>query len=111
MLLTIGIEIEESLSELKLDPQDTSPNNIQGDGAAKKESLRANGSKMHHGSKGKQQRDRRKLREKRRSTGIVNLASTGSTGGSTTAEEELQEDMGTETKKNTQQNENIGNNA
>ena len=26
--------------------------------------------KIHHGNKGKQQRDRRKLREKRRSTGM-----------------------------------------
>ena len=79
-LLAIGTEIEESFSELKLDPQDTSPCNIQGDGAAKKESLMTNGSKMHHGSKGKQQRDRRKLREKRRSTGVVHLASTESAG-------------------------------
>jgi hypothetical protein len=31
----------------------------------------------HHVNKGKQQRDRRKLREKRRSTGVVHLASTG----------------------------------
>ena len=65
--------------------------------------------KSHHGIKGKQQRDRRKLREKRRSTGVVHLASTESTGGSTTGEEELSEcDLGTETKRNTQQNETIG---
>lgn len=37
-------------------------------------------SKLHHANKGKQQRDRRKLREKRRSTGVVHLASTESTG-------------------------------
>ena len=39
-------------------------------------------------SKGKPQRDRRKLREKRRSSGVVHLASTESTGGSTTGDDE-----------------------
>ena len=38
--------------------------------------------------KGKPQRDRRKLREKRRSSGVVHLASTESTGGSTTGDDE-----------------------
>ena len=37
---------------------------------------------------GKPQRDRRKLREKRRSSGVVHLASTESTGGSTTGDDE-----------------------
>lgn len=39
-----------------------------------------------------QQRDRRKLREKRRSTGVVHLASTESTGGSTTGDDEESSD-------------------
>ena len=64
--------------------------------------------KSHHGIKGKQQRDRRKLREKRRSTGVVHLASTESTGGSTSGEELSECDVGIETKRNTQQNETIG---
>merc|ERR1711974_184320 len=63
---------------------------------------------MHHGNKGKQQRDRRKLREKRRSTGVVHLASTESTGGSTTEGEEVVEDLCSETKRNTAQNESLG---
>ena len=68
------------------------------------------------GGKGKmgQQRDRRKLREKRRSTGVVHLASTESTGGSTTADDEESSDalvVGvnanacSETKRNTLNNE------
>ncbi|CAG0882184.1 unnamed protein product [Cyprideis torosa] len=44
-----------------------------------------------HLNKGKVQRDRRKLREKRRSTGVVHLPSTESTGGST-GEDELDDD-------------------
>ena len=35
------------------------------------EIAKSQGSKVQHGSRGKQQRERRKLREKRRSTGIV----------------------------------------
>jgi len=91
-------------------------------------------SKMHHGNKGKQQRDRRKLREKRRSTGVVHLASTESTGGSTTGDDEAAGGDGgggrdaacggadstlsqetrapstlLETRRNTQQNESIAN--
>ena len=81
---------------------------------------------MHHANKGKQQRDRRKLREKRRSTGVVHLASTESTGGSTTGDDEgstadaagdsPQErapsaalPLTLETRRNTQQNESIAN--
>lgn len=123
----LGIEIEENLSELHLEPVSISPYSLQGEGGAdtspkgrevvggctnRKDSVRGNDrnhpSKSHHGIKGKQQRDRRKLREKRRSTGVVHLASTESTGGSTTGEEEMLEDMCTETKRNTQQNESIG---
>merc|ERR1712106_511282 len=48
--------------------------------------------KMHHANRGKQQKDRRKLREKRRSTGVVHLASTESTGGSTTGDDEESSD-------------------
>ncbi|XP_063983258.1 PRKC apoptosis WT1 regulator protein-like isoform X3 [Diachasmimorpha longicaudata] len=57
-----------------------------------------------HINKGKQQRDRRKLREKRRSTGVVHLPSTESTGGSTGEDEE---ELGgcLETKHNTHHNE------
>ena len=50
-----------------------------------------------------------------RSTGVVHLASTESTGGSTSGEEELSEcDMAalsSETKRNTQQNESVGESA
>jgi len=124
----LGIEIAEDLSELHLqEPVSISPYSLQGEGGAdtspkgrevvggcnnRKDSVRGSErnhpSKSHHGIKGKQQRDRRKLREKRRSTGVVHLASTESTGGSTTGEEEMLEDMCTETKRNTQQNESIG---
>ena len=124
----LGIEIEENLSELHLEPVSISPYSLQGEGGAdtspkgrevvggcnnRKDSVRGaernHPSKSHHGIKGKQQRDRRKLREKRRSTGVVHLASTESTGGSTTGEEEMLEDMlCTETKRNTAQNESIG---
>ncbi|XP_043210718.1 PRKC apoptosis WT1 regulator protein-like isoform X5 [Amphibalanus amphitrite] len=63
-----------------------------------------------HVNKGKQQRDRRKLREKRRSTGVQHMPSTevSSTGGSTNeADEELpaQTSLSAETYRNTQQNE------
>ena len=80
--------------------------------------------KLHHVNKGKQQRDRRKLREKRRSTGVVHLASTESTGGSTTGDDEgvnsdvvqpvpssslVSCSLSSETRRNTQQNESIAN--
>jgi len=83
---------------------------LAGTQGGKKESIRGNHPKnlMHHGNKGKQQRDRRKLREKRRSTGVVHLASTESTGGSTTEGEEVVEDLCSETKRNTAQNESLG---
>jgi len=131
-LPSIGIEIDESL-ELHgpLDPvsispyshaysgegADTSPKRgmtregISGTQGVKKDSIRGNHPKtlMHHGNKGKQQRDRRKLREKRRSTGVVHLASTESTGGSTTeGEEVIETDISSETKRNTAQNESLG---
>uniref|UniRef100_T1J5F9 Staphylococcal nuclease domain-containing protein 1 n=1 Tax=Strigamia maritima TaxID=126957 RepID=T1J5F9_STRMM len=53
----------------------------------------------NHMSKGKQQRDRRKLREKRRSTGVVHLPSTESTGGSTGEDEDELLSLNAETKK------------
>ena len=53
---------------------ETSPKPVLRAGTGK-ETKRPN--KSHHVNKGKQQRDRRKLREKRRSTGVVHLASTG----------------------------------
>jgi len=83
---------------------------LAGTQGGKKDSIRGNHPKnlMHHGNKGKQQRDRRKLREKRRSTGVVHLASTESTGGSTTEGEEVVEDLCSETKRNTAQNESLG---
>lgn len=58
-----------------------------------------------HINKGKQQRDRRKLREKRRSTGVVHLPSTESTGGSTGEDEEEVGGSCIETKHNTHHNE------
>jgi len=132
-LPSIGIEIDESLEmHGNMDPVSISPYShaYSGEGAGgdtspkrgmtreglansqtgKKESIRGNHPKnlMHHGNKGKQQRDRRKLREKRRSTGVVHLASTESTGGSTTEGEEVSEDLCSETRRNTQQNESLG---
>merc|ERR1719206_803148 len=139
----LGIEIEENLSELHLEPVSISPYSLQGEGGAdtspkgrevvggcnnRKDSVRGaernHPSKSHHGIKGKQQRDRRKLREKRRSTGVVHLASTESTGGSTTGDDEGTADtageapqerapsalpLTLETRRNTQQNESIAN--
>ncbi|XP_076665837.1 uncharacterized protein LOC143367657 isoform X2 [Andrena cerasifolii] len=58
-----------------------------------------------HINKGKQQRDRRKLREKRRSTGVVHLPSTESTGDSTGEDEEELSGTCLETKHNTHHNE------
>jgi len=133
-LPSIGIEIDESLEmHGNLDPVsispyshaysgecvaggDTSPKRgmtregLTNSQTGKKDSIRGNHPKnlMHHGNKGKQQRDRRKLREKRRSTGVVHLASTESTGGSTTEGEEVSEDICSETRRNTQQNESLG---
>jgi len=127
-LPTIGIEIDEGpelhgpLDPVSISPYshgeggDTSPKRgmtreaLAGTQGGKKESIRGNHPKnlMHHGNKGKQQRDRRKLREKRRSTGVVHLASTESTGGSTTEGEEVVEDLCSETKRNTAQNESLG---
>ena len=74
------------------------------------ENSKCQGNKIQYGSRGKQQRERRKLREKRRSTGVVHLDNTESAGGSTTGEEEGKEEMGGETKKNTEQNEMMGKN-
>ena len=130
----LTLDIDTDMSELHLEPvtispytlpgaagdmmpADTSPKgrDMIGDRGNRKDSVRAterdrtHPNKSHHGIKGKQQRDRRKLREKRRSTGVVHLASTESTGGSTSGEEELSEcDVGNETKRNTAQNESIG---
>ncbi|XP_075530972.1 uncharacterized protein LOC142564041 [Dermacentor variabilis] len=58
----------------------------------------------NHANKCKAQRERRKLREKRRSTGVVHLQSTESTGGSTGEDEELL-NMSAETRRNTTLNE------
>jgi len=128
----LTLDIDDNLSELHLDPVTISPYSLPGETGGpdtspkgrdvlgernnrKDSSVRATErphppGKSHHGIKGKQQRDRRKLREKRRSTGVVHLASTESTGGTTSGEEELSECdlLGTETKRNTQQNETIG---
>jgi len=117
----IGIEIEDSLEQLGLDSSNLSPYH-QGEGADQaspkprnnrdqKEARDKRPVKLiHHANKGKQQRDRRKLREKRRSTGVVHLASTESTGGSTTGDDELDNGgdilgLCSETRRNTQQNE------
>ena len=64
------------------------------------------GSKIEQGSTRRQQKDRRKLREKRCSTGVVHL----DTGKDTTREDDMNEDMNRETKKNTEQNEIVGKN-
>lgn len=59
-----------------------------------------------HANKCKAQRERRKLREKRRSTGVVHLQSTESTGGSTGEEEDGGGELVTaETRRNTALNE------
>nr|CAD7438175.1 unnamed protein product [Timema bartmani] len=64
--------------------------------------------RANHLNKGKQQqRDRRKLREKRRSTGVVHLPSTESTGGSTGEDEDETQNMTAETRRNTQHNEHM----
>nr|CAD7424397.1 unnamed protein product [Timema monikensis] len=64
--------------------------------------------RANHLNKGKQQqRDRRKLREKRRSTGVVHLPSTESTGGSTGEDEDDTQNMTAETRRNTQHNEHM----
>lgn len=130
-LPSIGIEIDEApelhgpLDPISISPYshggpdgaDTSPkrggarDGMAGPQGVKKDSIRGSHPKnlMHHGNKGKQQRDRRKLREKRRSTGVVHLASTESTGGSTTEGEELVDDRDcAETRRNTAQNESLG---
>jgi len=126
----LTLDIDTDMSELHLEPVSISPYTLEGAAADtspkgrevlggernnRKDSVRAGQHQAHsnkhsHGMKGKQQRDRRKLREKRRSTGVVHLASTESTGGSTSGEEELSEcDVDrAETKRNTQQNESIG---
>lgn len=59
----------------------------------------------HPPNKCKAQRERRKLREKRRSTGVVHLQSTESTGGSTGEEDEELLSMSAETRRNTVLNE------
>ncbi|XP_046985637.1 PRKC apoptosis WT1 regulator protein-like isoform X2 [Schistocerca americana] len=64
--------------------------------------------RANHMNKGKQQqRDRRKLREKRRSTGVVHLPSTESTGGSTGEDEDEIQSVTAETRRNTQHNEHV----
>ena len=63
------------------------------------------GKKIQLGSRGRQQRERRNLREKRRSTGVVHLRGTG---GSNAGEEDIKEDLSGETKDNTEQNEITG---
>ncbi|XP_023327897.1 uncharacterized protein LOC111701019 [Eurytemora carolleeae] len=122
----LGIDIEDNLDQLHIDTASVSPFSVlDGDTSpkpgprnqAKLSSEKRPAKLNHHGNKGKQQRDRRKLREKRRSTGVVHLASTESTGGSTTGDdEECVEGAGgaaavggvcVETKRNTQHNESI----
>ena len=80
----------------------------QADGEGSGQNANPQRSKIQHGSRGKQQRERRKLREKRRSTGVVHLENTEGTGGSTIGEEDVKEETGGETKKNTEHNEIVG---
>lgn len=62
-------------------------------------------SRANHLHKGKLPKDKRKLREKRRSTGVVHLPSTESTGDSLDDDDDDDENMIHETKKNTTFNE------
>ncbi|GAB1865582.1 PRKC apoptosis WT1 regulator protein-like isoform X3 [Camponotus japonicus] len=78
--------------------------NLQSKPIIRKQDKRVSGRPTHI-NKGKQQRDRRKLREKRRSTGVVHLPSTESTGGSTGEDEEELTGTCLETKHNTHHNE------
>ncbi|XP_014483906.1 PREDICTED: PRKC apoptosis WT1 regulator protein-like isoform X3 [Dinoponera quadriceps] len=78
--------------------------NLQSKPIIRKQDKRVTGRPTHI-NKGKQQRDRRKLREKRRSTGVVHLPSTESTGGSTGEDEEELSGTCLETKHNTHHNE------
>lgn len=108
----------------RYDNNDTSPKPILRTTAKESSLSKRSNVKMHHVNKGKQQRDRRKLREKRRSTGVVHLASTESTtGGSTTGDDDESSTeinpnaaanagcsaslASTETKRNTQLNESL----
>ncbi|KAG7202970.1 hypothetical protein KM043_010107 [Ampulex compressa] len=91
---------------------DSSSNNVlppEHDGQQNKPVMRKQDKRVTgrptHINKGKQQRDRRKLREKRRSTGVVHLPSTESTGGSTGEDEEELSGTCLETKHNTHHNE------
>ncbi|XP_014598162.1 PREDICTED: PRKC apoptosis WT1 regulator protein-like isoform X4 [Polistes canadensis] len=91
---------------------DSSSNNVlppEHDGQQNKPIMRKQDKRVTgrptHINKGKQQRDRRKLREKRRSTGVVHLPSTESTGGSTGEDEEELSGTCLETKNNTHHNE------
>ncbi|CAL1686041.1 unnamed protein product [Lasius platythorax] len=78
--------------------------NLQSKPMMRKQDKRVTGRPTHI-NKGKQQRDRRKLREKRRSTGVVHLPSTESTGNSTGEDEEELTGTCLETKHNTHHNE------
>ncbi|PVD29083.1 hypothetical protein C0Q70_11680 [Pomacea canaliculata] len=62
-------------------------------------------SRVNHMHKGKLPKDKRKLREKRRSTGVVHLPSTESTGDSLDDDDDDDENVIHETKKNTVYNE------
>jgi hypothetical protein len=105
----IGIEIDDSLdhpfavesvtvSPYSVMDGDTSPKPVTKHTSreSKNSSEKRPVKLMHHSNKGKQHRDRRKLREKRRSTGVVHLISTESTGGSTSdgEDEESSEPLG-----------------
>ncbi|KAK0090608.1 hypothetical protein PV325_010574 [Microctonus aethiopoides] len=85
-------------------PPDHLEQNQQNKPIMRKQDKRVTGRPIHI-NKGKQQRDRRKLREKRRSTGVVHLPSTESTGGSTGEDEEELGGGCLETKNNTHHNE------
>lgn len=121
----IGIEIDDSLDHpFAVESAALSPYHVDGDTSPKPITKHPRESKnstdkrptklIHHSNKGKQHRDRRKLREKRRSTGVVHLISTESTGGSTSdgEGEESPDGLGTipmdNTKRNTFLNEQDG---
>ena len=97
VLQNIEDDVEEIFQHISLESES------QLDMKGNREKIYLQGSKIQQGSRGKQQRDRRKLREKRRSTGVVHLET-----GKSPTWKDMTEDMNRETKKNTEQNEVMG---
>ena len=98
VLENIKDDVKESFQQLSLE----SESRLDREGNKKNQYLQ--GSKIEQGSTRRQQKDRRKLRKKRRTTGVVHL----DTSKDTTREDDMNEDMNRVTKKNTEQNEIVG---